>query len=68
LEDKDQDAVEHQDAEPVLELFGVSRIGNLAQTLQQNRQHLAHGRDQPAHRLVSCCPFLFDALKARLAV
>jgi hypothetical protein len=67
LKGKDQDAVEHQDSEAVLELLGISRVGNLAETPEQNRQHLAHDRNQSTHRLGTCRTFLFDAPQGRLS-
>ena len=52
----------------MLELLGISRVGNLAQTPEQNRQHLAHDRNQPAHRLGACCALLFGALETGFTV
>jgi len=49
-------------------LFGGSRVGDLAQTPEQSRQHLTHDQHQPAYRLGACVALLFRALEARCAV
>ena len=52
----------------MLELFGVSGVGNLTQPLEQNRQHLAHDQDQPGYRLGARFALLFDVRQGRLTV
>jgi hypothetical protein len=43
--------------------LGISGVGNLTQTLEQNRQHLAHEQDEPGYRLGACFTLLFGARK-----
>ena len=46
LEDEHQDPVEHQQRDLVFGLFGVSRVGDLCQTLEERWQLLAYDPSQ----------------------
>ena len=62
LEHEDQEPVDHEYGKTVFELFGISRISDLSETLEQNREHLSHHLQQPGHGIISACVLLGDAV------
>jgi hypothetical protein len=42
----------------VFEFVGISRISDLSETLEQERQHLAHHPQQSGHGIISTCVLL----------